>query len=124
MEEEKSYVGMSDCFICGKPKEILLNKYLKDTLPRNAVYDKEPCNECKEWMKKGVIVIGVRDGEPQSDNPYRTGQFFVVKDDAIKRMPMDEKLKADILKKRIVFIEESVLRKFGFLDYIKPKVAE
>lgn len=124
MEEEKSYVGMSDCYICGKPKELLLDKRLRNVLPKNAVYDKEPCAECKTHMQIGVILIGVRDGEQQSDNPYRSGHFFVVKDDAIKRMPMDEKLKADILKKRIVFIEESVLKRFGILEYIKPKVAE
>lgn len=121
MEEEKNYVGMSDCFLCGQPKEILLDRRLKNTLPRNAVYDEEPCDKCKEWMGKGIIFIGVRDGEQQSDNPYRTGHFFVLRDEAVKRMPMSPELKEQILKKRVCFIELGVMAGLGILEKVNEE---
>lgn len=31
--------------------------------PRQAVYDREPCDKCKEYMQLGIILISVRDGE-------------------------------------------------------------
>ena len=83
---EKSYVGMGVCYFCGKPKEIILDRRIRNVLPKTACYNQEPCDECKKLMKLGVIVISVRDGEKGPD-PYRTGRWFVVKDEAFKINP-------------------------------------
>lgn len=112
METEKSYVGMMNCYFCNKPKGILLDKKLRNTFQREQVVDQEPCDECKEYMKKGIIMIGVKDGE-SGNNPYRTGEWFVVTEDFIKRAIKGE-LKKQILKQRVVFIEQNVLKKIGF----------
>lgn len=111
---EKSYVGMCDCFFCGEPKELLLDRRLRNSLPKHAVYDKYPCDKCAEWMKQGVMFISIRDGEEQSENPYRTGKLSVIRDEAIRRMPIDEALKAHILKARVCFIEDAIWERFGF----------
>jgi hypothetical protein len=84
MNDDKSYVGMSTCFWCGKPKEILLDRRFRDSLPREACYNKEPCDTCKGYMEQGVILISARDGE-QGDNPYRTGGWVVVTKEAFAR---------------------------------------
>lgn len=112
--ENKSYVGMANCFYCNEPKEILLNKRLKNNLPREAVYDKVPCDKCKGYMEIGIIIISTRDGE-SGDNPYRTGGWWVVKDDMIKRLINDKKLVNDILKRRVLFIEDSVADEIGLI---------
>ena len=116
--EDKSYVGMMNCFFCNKPKGVILDRRIRETLPKNAVYDKEPCDECKELMKSGIIIISVRDGE-SGDNPYRTGFWCVVKEQMIKDLISDEQFKNDILNKRVLFIEDSTVEQIGL-----KKIAE
>ena len=48
---EKSYVGMSTCFLCGEVKELVLDRRLNASLPREACYNTEPCNKCKGYME-------------------------------------------------------------------------
>jgi len=116
MTEDKSYVGMANCFVCGEVKHLLLDKRMKDSLPKNAVYDKEPCDKCKEIMKQGIIFIGVKDneGEKNPENPYRTGHIIGVKEDAVKKF-MAEPMLSEVLKKRICFTEEKVLKQLGLI---------
>lgn len=116
MEEEdlnKDFVGMANCFICGEVKHLLLDKRMKKSLPKNAVYDREPCDKCKEIMEQGVIFLGVRDGE-RGENPYRTGQIIGLKEEAVKKM-LKGQLLEKALKKRICYVEESVLKKIGLI---------
>jgi len=113
MEQELSYVGMETCFYCGEPKGILLDRRLKHTLPDKAVYNKEPCDKCKEWLTKGIMLIEVEDGTDK-ENPYRTGNLWVLKEEAVSRMPFkSNKLKTEVLKKRVMFIEESICKSWG-----------
>jgi len=114
--ENKSYVGMANCFICGEVKHLLLDKRLKNSLPQNAVYDKEPCDKCKEVMKEGIFFIGVKDGqtEEEKENPYRTGQILALKDEAVKKILHGDMLK-DVLKKRLCYVEEAVLKQIGLI---------
>lgn len=103
------------CYYCGmEKKEIaLLGDAYKEKAPKEMVINKIPCSHCSKFMKLGVIFIGVRDGEPQTDNPYRTGEFLVIKDETIKKMPMDSKTREEILKRRVCFIEQSILKNWG-----------
>lgn len=106
MVEEKSHVGMDLCFLCHEPKGIVLDWRLRNSLPRQACYNKEPCDKCAEWMKQGVILISVRDGE-SGDNPYRTGGWPVVKDEALRRIVGDSERLDEILKARVCFIDDT-----------------
>lgn len=108
--EKKSHVGMGTCFICGEVKELILDTRLENTLPREACYNKEPCNKCKELMKQGIIVISVEDGE-SGDNPHRTGGWWVIKEDALLKIGVIP----ENLKKRVVFIEDSAAEKIGLI---------
>lgn len=71
------------------------------------VFDKTPCDECKGYMDQGIIIVTVRDGET-SQNPYRTGGFYVLKQEACERMFRDVDLSG-----RFLFIEDSVARRIG-----------
>ena len=112
MEQDKSHVGMMNCFLCNEPKGLLLDRRLKDSLPHSAVYDKEPCDKCKEHMKQGIIIISTRDGE-SGENPYRTGGWWVVKEEMIKRLIKPKALLNDVLKKRVLFMEDTICTKVG-----------
>jgi hypothetical protein len=72
------------------------------------VIDKEPCSKCKELMEKGIILISVDSKEsPDNDNPYRTGGWIVVKEEAVRRIGIKPvELEADILKRRVAFVPD------------------
>jgi hypothetical protein len=67
-------------------------------------------------MRQGIILIGVRDGE-QGDNPYRTGNFCVLKEEAVKRAIKDCE---GILKSRVAFVDETTWEALG-LPVVKFK---
>lgn len=100
------------CFYCNAPKnEIILTGHLpNDTeAPKNVVWDKVPCDKCQAWMEQGIILISVRDGET-SDNPYRTGGWTVIKEEAFRRIFKDCD---DVLKKRVAFVPDEAWNKIG-----------
>jgi hypothetical protein len=97
------------CFFCHKPKnEIVLPGHLPGDVeaPRSAVWDMRPCDTCEGYMKQGIILISCRDGE-SGDNPYRTGGWVVIKEEALKRMIDPGALLDDILKKRFTFVHDA-----------------
>ena len=104
------------CFFCNKPKnEVILAGQLANDAeaPRHAVWDKHPCDECAGWMSQGVLFISIKDDEPQSDNPFRTGRWCVIKTEAVERLPIDDETREHILAKRVAFVEEKVWAEFG-----------
>lgn len=112
--------SMMMCFYCGEEYAIALPGRLRTEAdpdaeaPRSAVWDMDPCPRCKEYMKQGIILISVRDGE-KGNNPHRTGKFAVVKEEALRRIinsghPM--------YKARFAFIPDEI---WGVLGLPVPK---
>jgi hypothetical protein len=117
--------SMTQCFYCGKGKEILLvgastGKFKeagvavsKDgKMPMYAgVFDMEPCDECKGYMEQGILLISVRDGtEDRGPDAYRTGGWVVVKDKPFKECFgwLPEELLASLVKQRWSYIPDTV----------------
>jgi hypothetical protein len=103
------------CFWCGKAKGLVLMGRLREDAeaPRQGVFNREPCPECQEMMSQGVMFISVRNGE-SGDNPYRTGRICVITDEGVQRLPIDEPLKSDMLKKRVCYLEDKAWNLLGF----------
>ena len=106
------------CFFCLKPKnEILLPGKMKNDMeaPRNAVWDMRPCDECKGFMAKGIILMSVDESKSADHkNPYRSGGWCVVKEDMVKRvLGKDKQLLEATLRKRIAFITDEAWDKIG-----------
>ena len=97
------------CFVCGKDKNelALLGAAYKKEAPMRMCLDKSPCEECVGHMKNGIIMISVRDGE-SGDNPYRTGGWVVIKEEAALRFVPE-----NLLKKRILFLEDKIWDEVG-----------
>lgn len=131
---ELSHVGMTQCFYCGEAKDILLDNRIRNTLPRRAVYDMEPCRQCEEYMQQGVILLGAEasscDRIPQQQKEYqdrldrmsprqrkkalpfiplvtRTGHFMVVRDDWVRRCLAVETAE-HVLKCRWTFVDREI----------------
>lgn len=131
MEKEGSYVAMTRCYLCGGDKDIILHTRMKDISEVNGkVVDMSPCNKCQELMKQGIIMITIDSEKSDKDwdkpkdgeipNPYRTGGFFVVKDEAVTRMLEGNQNYIDwVLKHRWMFIEHSVAEQIGLFDQLK-----
>lgn len=109
----KSHVGMMTCFFCGESKGILLHKRLRQVLPREACYDHEPCDKCRGYMEQGVIIVSTKDGEEGSDNPYRTGGWWVVTEEGVRGFTGPGELLDSILEKRFAFMPDSVCDQIG-----------
>ena len=98
------------CFFCGKDKnEIILMGRLKGDAeaPKGVVFDHSPCDTCQGYMEKGIILISI-DEEKTIDpqNPLRTGGWVVVKEEAVRRLPIEETSKQDLLLKRVAFVPD------------------
>lgn len=97
------------CFYCGEEKnEIALLGKLKgdQKAPMRACIDLNPCPECIEHMKQGVILI---EAEPDHDNPTtprRLGGWAVVKESAVKRIFTDSDDLESVLQSRFAFISK------------------
>jgi hypothetical protein len=103
------------CFLCGEDKNeiALLGASYKGQAPMHMCIDQTPCDKCKEYMKQGVILISVRDGESGSD-PYRTGGWCVVKREAMTNIIDDPKL----LEKGAMFVPDPVWKQLGLPKFV------
>lgn len=116
---ELSHVGMAQCYFCGSDSTILLDRRLRNTLPRKVgVIDMEPCNDCKGHMELGVILMSISDDTTEEamkerfPNPYRTGGWVVVTQDFIERAFSGDIL-SFALGRRFCFITDEAWDKIG-----------
>jgi hypothetical protein len=110
---------LSTCFFCGKDKdEIILTGISGKRMrmaagahpdARSLCFNKEPCDECKEFMKQGIILISAKKGS-DSENPYRTGNWCVVTEEAAKKIFGDDSV---ALKSRAAFVEDEMWDNMG-----------
>jgi len=89
------------CKICGKEinEQIVMNQRLSEknakdikAMHKKAIgYAKEPCDECKELMTKGYILIEYDEALTEDkSNPYRTGNIWVITFDAAEKLGVDK----------------------------------
>ncbi len=117
MTNENNKIGFAipKCYFCGKDKnEIIMNTRLAHVFAKRVeemhgkVIDKEPCSECKKLMEQGVMLIKVKEEDPE----YRLGNIAVVKDEAIRKM-FTEEYAEDLIKKRACFLSDKAWEIFG-----------
>lgn len=122
---------MPVCYLCGEEKgEIALTGLAGDRaakkmgrsdgqMPMRCCIDKEPCDKCQGYMKQGIIIIGVEDGE-SGDNPKRTGHFAVVTEDPVKEMlEGNTTMLKSVMESRVMFMDRSSMVHTGFLQCIE-----
>jgi hypothetical protein len=117
-DRDKLEVALTKCYFCGGDHQIVLNKRLtrRDAAQvkemHGKVIDMTPCNECQSLMDQGVILIAIDldrsdPGWDREDmpNPYRTGGWWVVTDEGIKRILPPE------------LAEWAIQHRWMFIDY-------
>jgi hypothetical protein len=105
------------CFFCNMPKaEIILAGKLPGDVeaPRNAVWDKQPCRRCQSIMEQAIILISIDEKlTKDSSNPYRTGGWLAIKEEAVKRMGIQPQVVNSILRARVAFIPDETWNLMG-----------
>jgi len=110
------------CPVCGKlfDGELVINTHLNPSAAKKvgelrgqvSGFMKQPCDECKDLMTKGFIIIGAdRSKTDDATNPYRTGHMFVVTMDYAERL-----FDGNIPKKGAAFMDINDLKNLGFLN--------
>ena len=126
--EDKLGVALTKelCRCCAKEVDgpIVMNKTLTKSMAKKVEdmhgqcigFADEPCDECKGYMSKGVIIVTV-DSEKTTDqeNPWRTGGFFVVSMDWIKKVFQEGTAKL-MDKTRMAFMEHKDAVRLGFFN--------
>lgn len=116
------------CFFCNEDKNVIIipGRLPNDAeAPRGMVWDHEPCDNCKAIMAAGVIFISIDEAKSKSDpqNPWRTGGWLALKDEAVKRIGIQpSELEGEILKKRVVFIPDEAWDALGLPRGATPGV--
>lgn len=104
------------CFFCLEPKnEVLIPGALPNDMPapQNAVWDWEPCEKCKDWMERGILLISFSESlTSDMTNPYRTGGWVVVKEDAVVRM-LDKATARKAREVRFLFVTDEAWEALG-----------
>lgn len=102
------------CYWCGETTNTLvLAGRMKDDAkaPMYAIWDKEPCDKCRERMKTGVILVGVVEAKSRpGEEPFRSGHYLVVSDDWIRRSITPQALMESVLEKRLCYTSEEVCK--------------
>lgn len=114
MEQSNFEIALTKCFFCGGDNGLVMNRRLtpndakKIKEMNGKVVSMDPCPKCAEFMKQGIILLSCKDGDPE----YRTGRMCVVKEAGVDFI-QDEKLKADVLKRRFCIIEDTAWKAIG-----------
>jgi hypothetical protein len=136
----KEHVALCRCFYCHEPNEILLaRRYRPNGEPvhdlskyNNAVISLDPCQKCQDYMRRGVILITIDDTKSDANwqhvedggipNPWRSGGFFVVSEDFVKRVFKAPMLDL-VLKVRWAFLEHVAAEQLGLFAAAKEQPA-
>lgn len=110
------------CPVCGKAEygPILINKRLTESEAKRVEelhgkvvgYMDEPCKKCQELMSKGFLFIGIVAAKTDDpNNPYRSGNKWVVSQDYANRV-----FDNNPPKEGVAFISVEIASKLGFPD--------
>lgn len=117
------------CYFCGQPKnEVVLTGLAGERaakkmghhdgqMPMHACIDTEPCEQCREYMKQGIIIIEIEDETLPEEN-HRTGGFYVIKEEALKDI-LNEDMYKRVSEMRVMIIEESTAEYMGLHQAIQ-----
>lgn len=109
------------CPLCGRLQDgpILMNTRLTEMLAEAVEdlngkvigYSDEPCATCTDLMTQGFLLIGIDEDKSKDDmeNPYRSGQQWVISNEAAESM-----FDATVLTKGAAFIDTKMAEALGF----------
>jgi hypothetical protein len=91
------------CFYCRTDKNevALLGAAYHGQAPTRMVLDRQPCEQCQTYMKRGIILIEASGDEHA---PIILGGYAVLTEEAVRRM-LGEPMLSQVLSKRMCFLD-------------------
>lgn len=152
MSDDRFGVALTNCFYCQESNEIVINKRLTKPMADKVkqldghVINMNPCSTCEGYMQQGVILITIDPVKSEKDwnippddekkregwmpNPHRSGGWFVVRDEAVRRMftGEDEDFGGSVvewaLEHRWMFMEHDVAVMLGLFELAEQQEGE
>lgn len=122
-------IALTKCYFCGEGDTILIstrqtNKHVDEA--DGKVIDMIPCSKCRSYMEQGVIIIAIDESKSGPDwfkqkmpNPYRTGGWWVVTDEAIARIIHPKEMADWAIEHRWMFAADEACRMMGLYELIE-----
>jgi len=150
MSDDTLGVALTKCFYCQEDNEIVLNTRLTTSMASKVkelhgkVIDMRPCPSCEEHMRQGVIIITIdphnspanwhmpppdlEEGNTWMPNPYRSGGWFVIHDEAIRNMLTGDEESKELanwaIEHRWMFMEHEAAVQIGLFDLAEEEGGE
>lgn len=108
------------CLFCGESKGVAILGRLKDDAeaPRQAIFDHDPCNKCRELMETMILLVKV-DHRSDPRNPTFMGHTAGVTEDFVRRVLQPESTVDAVLARRAAFVTDDVWKVLGIDEAIK-----
>lgn len=104
MYEEKDWIALECCPICGKERGIAINQKMTKTLPKHVSSDPHLCDDClKDAKEFGWFIIYEANPQPHKKEPKFTGRFIKARYDALNQN-IDEKIRKFIDENRFILM--------------------
>ena len=99
MYEEKDWIAMECCPLCGKERGIAINQRMSKTLPKKVSMSFDLCDDClKKAKEEGWFIIWEVDAENKK-KPKPTGRYLQLNINAINHN--DEHFYQTVVKNRV-----------------------
>lgn len=109
--------SVGQCFLCLEDCDVILFGQLKNDkeAPRKVCLGPQHrCSKCEELTKEGIVFISVDDAKSKDmQNPWRTGGWVVIKEEAVKRIVHPPELLKSILGARFAFVPDDAWDMLG-----------
>lgn len=121
-------VALTKCYFCGDSGTVLIsqrptNKFVDEA--DGKVTDMTPCSRCADFMEQGVIIIAIDEAKSgpnwfkeKMPNPWRTGGWWVVTDQFVRRVITPNEMADWAIQHRWMFAADDACRKMGLYDQI------
>ena len=104
--EEKDWIALECCPICGKARGIAINQRMSKTLSKHVIMDPHLCDDCLKDAKENGWFVVYECGEPKKKNqPNFTGRFIKIRFEALNQN-IDERTKKFIDENRFILMLE------------------
>ncbi len=104
--EEKDWIALECCPVCGKERGIVIHQRMSKTLPKHVTSDPYLCDDCLKDAKENGWFIIYECGEPKKKNkPNFTGRFVKANIAALNQN-IDERTKTFIETNRFILMRK------------------
>lgn len=106
MYEEKDWIALECCPLCGKERGIAINQRMSKTLPKKVFMSFDLCDDCIKKAKEEEWFVVWEVDAPNKNKPKPTGRYLRINIEALNRNNEDFYQKVDKNRVCLATLEE------------------